>query len=114
MKLCQRKTQKLLILALGGAAFVLLEASGLGCPFYRIFGIICPGCGMTRALFACLRLDFAAAWHYHPMVFSLPYLAPLFWKDGKVFQNRALNILFLAAICAGFFIQYFYKLLYLQ
>ena len=40
-----------------------------GCPFRFFFGISCPGCGMTRALLAALRLDFAAAFSYHP---SLP------------------------------------------
>lgn len=40
-----------------------------GCPFRFFFGISCPGCGMTRALLAALRLDFAAAFSYHPVVF---------------------------------------------
>ena len=35
-----------------------------GCPFRFFFGISCPGCGMTRALLAALRLDFAAAFSY--------------------------------------------------
>lgn len=37
------------------------------CPFKLFLGIPCPGCGMTRALFAAMRLDFAGAFNYHPM-----------------------------------------------
>ena len=44
-----------------------------GCPFRFFFGISCPGCGMTRALLAALRLDFAAAFSYHPLFFLLPF-----------------------------------------
>ena len=43
------------------------------CPFRFFFGISCPGCGMTRALLAALRLDFAAAFSYHPLFFLLPF-----------------------------------------
>lgn len=41
------------------------------CPFKMLFGISCPGCGMTRALMALATLDFSAAIHYHPAVFVL-------------------------------------------
>ncbi len=45
------------------------------CPTYAIFGICCPFCGMTRAHLAALRLDFAAAFAYHPVFFiGLPFL----------------------------------------
>lgn len=37
------------------------------CPFKLIFHINCPGCGMTRAVFACLRLDFKSAFQYHSL-----------------------------------------------
>lgn len=46
----------------------------LGCPFRRILGIPCPFCGMTRAVLSALRLDFAAAFHYHPLFFLAPLL----------------------------------------
>ncbi|MFO0619610.1 MAG: DUF2752 domain-containing protein [Polyangiaceae bacterium] len=39
------------------------------CPVAILTGQPCPGCGLTRATFACLRLDFAAAVHIHPLVF---------------------------------------------
>ena len=39
------------------------------CPFKLIFGIDCPGCGMTRALISVLHLDFIAAFSYHQLFF---------------------------------------------
>ncbi len=41
------------------------------CPIQLVFGIPCPGCGMTRAAFALLRLDFAKAFYWHPMIYPL-------------------------------------------
>lgn len=37
------------------------------CPFSYLFGLSCPGCGMTRAFFSLLRFDFAGAFYYHPL-----------------------------------------------
>jgi len=37
------------------------------CPFRFLLGISCPGCGMKSALLALLRLDFSAAFYYHPL-----------------------------------------------
>ena len=42
------------------------------CPAKKIFGIECPGCGLTRACLSALRLDFKSAFEYHP----------LFWLFG--------------------------------
>ncbi|HEY3244230.1 MAG TPA: DUF2752 domain-containing protein [Phycisphaerae bacterium] len=46
---------------------------GLGlhlCWFKAVFGLPCPGCGLTRSLSCCVRGRFAEAWQYHP--FGLP------------------------------------------
>lgn len=37
------------------------------CPVKMIFGIPCPGCGMTRAFLSFVRLDFKKAFDYHPL-----------------------------------------------
>ena len=37
------------------------------CTFRRIFGMDCPGCGLTRAFVAMAHGRLAAAWHYHPV-----------------------------------------------
>lgn len=56
-------------LAATGAA-VLAAVSDDGptvCPFALGTGVACPGCGMTRALAALVRGDFAASWSFHPL-----------------------------------------------
>ncbi len=42
-----------------------------GCAVRFFTGIPCPSCGMTRAMLALLRLDFRAAFYYHPLVYPL-------------------------------------------
>lgn len=37
------------------------------CPIHAIFGILCPGCGATRALAALLRGHFAEAVHLNAL-----------------------------------------------
>lgn len=55
-------------------AFSVMEKTGIGCVFLYFLGIPCPGCGMTRALRALLRMDFAAAFAFHPLIFAMPYV----------------------------------------
>ena len=62
-----------------------------GCPIRWLTGLCCPGCGMTRAILACLRLDFAAAWNYHPVVFIMPIVAILLIIFRK--NKRAVSII---------------------
>lgn len=64
---------------------------------------------MTHAALALLRLDFSAAFAYHPMVFSVPVLYFYVLMDGHVFKNRHLNIAVIILILLGFLINYFIK-----
>jgi hypothetical protein len=45
------------------------------CPSRGLFGMPCPGCGLTRATFAMLSGDLHGMLHFHPMA---PVLAPIF------------------------------------
>lgn len=81
-----------LLLALAYAAASVL---GVGCPIRTVTGVPCPGCGLSRALAAVLRLDFAAAFAQNPMIFVLPpvFLYVLFGKKpllGSKTRERAL------------------------
>ena len=41
----------------------------IGCPLYRLTGIKCPMCGMTRAHFSALKGDFDTAAHFHSLFY---------------------------------------------
>jgi hypothetical protein len=45
------------------------------CPIHEHFGILCPGCGATRALAALLHGHLAEAWHQNALFTALlPFL----------------------------------------
>ena len=48
------------------------------CPVVLVTGFPCPGCGMTRAAFCVLHLDFIGAWETHPFIFPIILLAAVF------------------------------------
>lgn len=82
------------------------------CPFDYFLGIPCPGCGMTRAFLALLRLDFEEAFYYHPL-FPLVIVAAViillyFLKIIKI-KRKTKNIA-LGIFCAIFFVVYFIRL----
>lgn len=56
------------LLLLGSGYLWLVTKFGVGipCPFYRLTGWQCPGCGVTRLCVALLRGDRAAAWAANP------------------------------------------------
>ena len=74
-----------LILLIGMVAFIYY-VTGMGCPILYVTGIPCLGCGMTRACISLLKLNFAAAFHYHPLCYFLPVCVLVLvmqWKMGK-------------------------------
>ncbi len=60
------------------ALYIVLGCLGIGCPIRFLTGISCAGCGMSRAWLSLLRLDFAAAFAYHPL-FWVPPCALILW-----------------------------------
>lgn len=62
----------LAVAATGLAALALtsthvLEVQLPLCPFKTMTGLPCPTCGLTRAVMAMTRLDFAAAFAFNPL-----------------------------------------------
>jgi len=108
-------------------AGILLTAAGLGtaavvfffnpathafypvCQFHRLTGLNCPGCGMTRALYALLHGNFSAALHDNALfVLTLGTLALrgawFLWNNfygrstGEIFPVKFLWSLLAAAL----------------
>ena len=48
-------------------AILALITVFIGCPFYFVTHIICPGCGITRSFLAFFSLDIKEAFIYHPL-----------------------------------------------
>jgi hypothetical protein len=89
--------------AVAGAAYgaVLLQAyrpvlpeNGANfCPFRRLTGIPCPGCGMGHALVFALRGDFAGSFRSHPLGIPLLFLwtAWLGWGAFNLSRGRSFS-----------------------
>lgn len=81
------KRESVKVFLLIAAAYGVLELLGITCPIRALTGISCAGCGMSRAWFSVFRLDFAAAFSYHPL-FLLPPLALCLWLLRKKLPDR--------------------------
>ena len=84
------------------------------CPDKLFLGIPCPGCGLTRAHLAALRLDFGAAFRYHPLFpTALPALFYLIHRNILPVRlpNWAEWVLG-AGLLAAFLGVYGYRMLY--
>ena len=101
---------KVIVTALYLAAVTVLYLSPISCIFIELFGIRCIGCGMTRALLCALRFDFASAFNYHAMFWSVPVLFLYFLFDGNLFKNKAVNRAVFIVIAVGFIINWIVKL----
>ena len=69
-------------------AWLALYLLDIGCIFRLMTGIPCPGCGMTRAWLAALRLDFAAAFAYHPLFWVVPFAFVLAFVREEVASSK--------------------------
>lgn len=85
------------------AGFLLLARLWhLPCVFQWLFGVPCPGCGMTRAWLSVLRGQLTAAFAYHPLFWTVPLLYGYLLADGHLFRrvwvDRVVLGLLLAAL----------------
>ncbi len=96
------------IVALAGG--LLLSGIPL-CPVAILTGHPCPGCGLTRATFACLRGDLATAIQIHPLVFFatplVGYVAASgiwsFLKIGRIRYSKPISRWFVPPLLILFF-----------
>lgn len=88
--------------------YLILQLLGITCPIRFITGISCPGCGMTRAWLAVLRLDWAAAFQYHPLFWLVPLAVAGFFLRKKL--PSALWKTFFIGVCIAFCAVYLVRL----
>lgn len=96
------------------AAVLLIYMLVIGCPFYRLCGIPCPGCGLSRAHLAAFRLDFAQALYFHPLFWTILPTA-VYYAHRRVCgwpQSRRFDRVFLAALAGAFLVVYVYRLVF--
>ena len=98
--------QKLLLTAAYLCIILVFSLLNVPCLFQAFLHIPCPGCGMTRAVKAALRLDLAAAFHYHPMFWCMPILYLYFLFDNGLFQRKWLDRAVLVSIGVGFLLHW--------
>lgn len=96
-----------------GLFIALTQLMGITCLIKELTGVSCPGCGMTRATMALVKLDFAAAVYYHPLVFFLPPVVTglIVFRVRKM--QRSLRVL-IAASAVLLLVVYFYRMLVLS
>lgn len=81
----------------------------IGCPFRFLFGICCPGCGMTRAAISILHFDFVAAFYNHPMIYLMPFflLALILQKYIPQKHKKIILGFFIVLMLSVYFIRLF-------
>ena len=84
MHLGINKRLKNIFILLFGSLFSLIAITGkfkLDCIFKKLFGVCCPGCGLTRSLRALLRFDIISSFKYNifgPILFIIIVIGSIF------------------------------------
>lgn len=87
---------KLIFVIVGGYflfSIILYATTGIDicipCLWTAIFGVHCPGCGLTTAMIRMLQLNFVAAWDSNPLAFFVAPVGLYFvWSDFATFRKR--------------------------
>lgn len=81
------------------------------CPTVVLTGFPCPGCGMTRAVFAVLRGNFALAWQLHPFVYVLGGYVVVFAFRRYIMQKEVKSMVkYLIMIALAMIGYYIYRM----
>ena len=112
--LFSKRTARLFIFVLLFGIYSVTATLLLGhaCPINLIFGVPCPGCGLTRAVLLFLRGDFAGAFAMHPLFVVLPLAAALCFAAFLCprFERSRVFIALCALIVAAFIGVYIYRM----
>lgn len=78
----------LLVLVIYLVLFRIFDPNETNCLVKRTIGIPCPGCGMSRACYYLLTMQFKTAFVYHPLVFVMPLIMSVLLFSGYGIFNR--------------------------
>lgn len=105
-----------IILTLGLLYYVIVKLGyGLFCPFYALFGIECPFCGLTRMCVALIELRFIEAFFYNQVAYILlPIICWIYFKTGlryiktgiftsTDFENKFISLMFILMFVFGIY-----------
>ena len=77
-------------IALASTPLRAIESGVTLCPIRLLFGVPCPGCGMTHAFAALMHLDWHSAMTYNPRVaIVFPLIA---WAAGRAVLDDVRNL----------------------
>ncbi len=96
---------------------LILVTTGIGCPIRAVTGIPCPGCGITRALLAAMRLQWRSAFSLHPLFpLALPFLFCAVHANAPFLRGRARPFVVVFLVCCTllFFAIYALRMLHGQ
>lgn len=82
------------------------------CPVVLVTGFPCPGCGLTRAGFRILHLDFYGAFKIHPFIYGVIVLAVIFAAERYIIQTKkmAVTTWFGCFMIVGMVVFYIYRM----
>ncbi|MDE6408336.1 MAG: DUF2752 domain-containing protein [Anaeroplasmataceae bacterium] len=83
------------------------------CIIKLTIGYPCPGCGMSRAMFALLQFDFVKAFQYNPFVFALPIVGiAIAFQHVSIIKKILNNKWICLALIGMVFIVYILRFVY--
>lgn len=77
------------------AGVCIMRLLDISCLFKAVTGIDCMSCGMTRAYISLLSGDIKAAFYYHPLFWTVPFIYLVLFFRRK-FRPIIFNIIIAA------------------
>ena len=91
--------------------FLIWHDGEIYCFVELFLGIPCMGCGMTRATLHLFSFNFADAFHYHPLVYIMPFiLFVIIFKNMQIINTIYRSRTFWISIFMLFVIVYIIRM----